>query len=489
MSSRGAARIERLTWLPSLAKLAARSFIPAFPDAPELTHMSAHKDHEQRLLKTLDALMSAAKRAGAEAADALIYESRSLSVSFRLRKLEDLERSENGDCGLRVFIGKRQAIVSSSDLSERALNELATRGVDMARLAPEDPYCGLADESRLARSWPDLDLFDAKEPSSQTLVERAKTVEEAALAVPGITNSQGASASWGQATFAMATSAGFRGAYSSSSQSMSCAVIAGEGERMQVDYDGITKLYGEDLPPPEEVGRTAGTRAVKALDPRKVKSQSVPIVFDERVSGSFLGHLAGAISGTSIARKTSFLKDRLGEEIFAPAITIIDEPHRKRALRSEPFDGEGVRNEAITVIDKGRLTAWLLDSASARQLGLETNGRASRGTGGPPHPSCTNLYMQPGRQTPAELMSDIKEGLLITRTFGPNLSLVTGDYSVGVGGFWIEKGEIAYPVNEITVAGNLKDMFRAMTPANDLTFKRGLNAPTLRIEGMTVAGI
>jgi PmbA protein len=450
---------------------------------------SSHLLHEQRLVDTLDALMASAKRAGAESADALIYESRSLSASFRLRKLEDLERSESGDCGLRVFIGKRQAIVSSSDLSPRALGELAERGVQMARLAPEDPYCGLAEEARLASSWPDLDLFDETEPAAETLLARARATEEAALAVPGITNSQGASASWGRATIALATSAGFRGAYSSSSSSLSCAVIAGEGDRMQVDYDGITKLHERDLPPPEEIGRTAATRAVQSLDPRKVKSQPVPIVFDRRVSASFLGHLAGAISGTSIARKTSFLKDALGTQIFAPGITIIDEPHRPRAMRSQPVDGEGVANETLTIVDRGRLTTWLLDSASARQLGLATNGRASRGTGGPPHPSCTNLYMQAGPLTPDELMSDIANGLLITRTFGPNLSIVTGDYSVGVGGFWIEKGKAQFPVNEITVAGNLKDMFKAMTPGNDLEFRRGVNAPSLRIEGMTVAGI
>ncbi len=449
----------------------------------------SHLDHERRLVGVLDRLIAAATRAGAQQADALIYESQSVSASFRLGKLEDLERSESGDCGLRVFLGKRQAFVSSTDLSDKALGEIAQRAVDMARIAPEDPYCGLADERRLAKTWPDLDLFDPAEPASELLIERARSAEAAALEVPGITNSQGAGAGWGRSTVALATSDGFRGSYSASSSSISVSVIAGEGERMQVDYDGIAKLHGADLPPPEEIGRTAAARAVKALDPRKVKSQSAPIVFDARVSASFLSHLVGAISGTSIARGTSFLKDALGTQVFSPTITIVDEPHRSRGLRSQPFDGEGVTNERITLIDEGQLTTWLLDSASARQLGLHTNGRASRGTGGPPHPSCTNLYMKAGHLTPAELMDDIRDGLFVTRTFGPNLSLVTGDYSVGVGGFWIENGKPAYPVNEITVAGNLKTMFRAMTPASDLEFKRGMNAPTLRIEGMTVAGL
>jgi PmbA protein len=447
------------------------------------------KPAEQRLIDVLDRLITAAKRAGADAADALIYESQSLSASYRMAKLEDLERSESGDCGLRVLIGRAQAFVSSTDLSDRALLELAERAVDMAKIAPEDPYCGLAPAERLAKSWPELDLFDPSEPSSEILVERAHGAEAAALAVAGITNSQGAGASWGRATVALATSAGFRGAYSSSSSSISCAVIAGEGDRMQVDYDGLTKLYGSDLPPPEEIGTTAGQRAVKSLDPRKVKSQQVPIVYDRRVSASFLGHLAGAISGTSIARKTSFLQGALGTKVFSPAITIVDEPHRPRGLRSQPFDGEGVANGTLTIVDQGRLTTWILDSASARQLGLTTNGRAARGTGGPPHPSCTNLYMKPGPLSPAALIADIKSGLLITRTFGPNLSLVTGDYSVGVSGFWIDNGAAAYPVNEITVAGNLKKMFREMTPADDLEFRHGVNAPSLRIEGMTVAGI
>ncbi len=369
------------------------------------------------------------------------------------------------------------------------LAAIAERAVDMARIAPEDRYCGLADETRLATTWPELDLYDASEPSSALLIERARAAEAAALAVPGITNSQGAGAGWGRSTVALATSAGFKGSYSATGSSISCSVIAGEGDRMQVEYDGLSKIYGSDLPPPEEIGKKAAERALKALDPRKVKSQSVPILYDRRVSASFLGHLAGAISGTSIARGTSFLKEAMDTRVFAKGITIIDEPHMRRGPRSQAFDGEGVANGTLTLIDEGRLTTWLLDSASARQLGLQTNGRAARGTGGPPHPSTTNLYMKAGTLSPAQLMADVSQGLLITRTFGPNLSIITGDYSVGVSGFWIENGVPQYPVNEITVAGNLKSMFQEMTPADDLEFRHGMNAPTLRIEGMTVAGI
>lgn len=450
-----------------------------------------HEDpklEERHLLGVLDRLILRAKAAGADAADALIYEAVSVSTSYRMRRLEDLERSENGDCGLRVFIGKRQAFVSSTDLSDAALSELATRAVDMARIAPEDKFCGLADPALLAKSYADLDLFDPAEPKSEKLVERAKFAEAAALETPGITNSQGSSASWGRGTIALATSDGFRGAYSSTSSSMGCSVIAGEGADMQVESEGISKIFGSDLPLPEEIGRVAAARALRALRPRKIKSQSAPVLFENRLSGSFLGQLAGAISGTAIARGTSFLKNALGTEIFGPHITIIDDPLRRRGLRSQPFDGEGVATAPLTLIDQGKLTSWILDSASARQLGLISNGRASRGTGGPPHPSTTNLHMAAGRMTPKELMADIKSGLFVTSTFGPNVSLVTGDYSVGVSGIWIENGEPVYPVNEITVAGNLKDMFRNMTQANDLEFRRGVNAPTLRIDGMTVAG-
>ena len=446
------------------------------------------KSQESRLLEVLDRLITRAKAAGADAADALIYESISLGASFRLGKLEDVERSESGDCGLRVLVGKRQAFVSSTDLKDKALDELAERAVDMARIAPEDPYCGLADKERLSSNWQDLDLFDPQEPSSERLVEQARAAEGAALAVDGVTNSEGAGAGWGRSTVALATSDGFRGAYSSSRSSISCAAIAGTGADMQVDFDSMSKVYGSDLPDPEEIGRTAAERAIAALDPRKVSTQSVPILFDKRVSASLIGQFSSAISGTSIARGTSFLKERMGEQIFSGDINIVDDPLRLRGLRSHPFDGEGLAPSALKLIDGGRLTTWILDTATAKQLGLESNARASRGTGGPPHPSVSNLYLEAGQATPEDLMSDIKSGLLITSMFGANVSVVTGDYSVGVSGRWIENGVPAYPVNEITVAGNLKDMFPALRPANDLEFRGGVNAPTVRIDGMTVAG-
>lgn len=449
---------------------------------------SDHKLQEQKLVDILDSLLARAKAAGAEAADAIIHESMSISTAYRLGKLEDVERSESSDCGLRVFMGKRQAFVSSTDFSEQALGELATRAVDMARIAPEDPYCGLADKARLCTNAVDLDLYDPTEPTSEMLVDASKSAEAEALAMDGITNSEGAGAGWGRGTVALATSDGFHGSYSSTSSSISCAVIAGEGVNMQVEYDSMSKIYWKDLPNPADIGRVAAERALAAMNPRKMQSQSAPIIFDQRVSAAFLGQLASAISGAAIARGTSFLKDMMGKQVFGSHITIIDNPLMKRRARSRPFDGEGVECKELKLIDQGRLTTWLMDSSSARQLGLETNGRAARGTGGPPHPSTSNLYMEAGTLSPAELMADIKSGLLITSTFGPNVSLVTGDYSVGVSGLWIENGVAAYPVNEITVAGNLKDMFMNMTPANDLEFLRGTNAPTLRIDGMTVAG-
>jgi len=435
----------------------------------------------------VERLIGKAKRAGADAADALIVEGLSMSASYRLGKLEDVDRSEGHDLGLRVFMGKRQAIASSNDFSDAALNELADRVVAMAKLAPEDPHCGLAPKERLASSWPDLDLNDAAEPSSEDLAARAAAAEEAGLAVKGITNSEGASAGWGRGRVVLATSDGFVGGYASSSHSVSCSLIAGEGLGMETDYDFSSARYLSDLESAADVGRRAGERTISRLGPKKVGTQKVPVVYDPRVARSLLGHLAGAIAGPAIARGTSFLKSRMNEKVFGEHVTIVDDPHRKRGLASKPFDGEGVANKAWTLIDNGVLTTWLLHSASAHQLGLATTGHAARGTGGPPGVSTTNLYMATGAQSPADLMSDIKAGLYITDLIGQGVNGVTGDYSRGAVGFWIENGELTHPVNELTVAGNLKDMFLHLTPANDLEFRYGTNAPTVRIEGLTVA--
>jgi PmbA protein len=438
--------------------------------------------------KILGSLIDAARKAGADAADALFVESVSASVSYRLGKLEDVERAESADLGLRVFVGQRVAFISSTDFSAEALAALPGRAVAMARLAPEDTFAGLAPKDRLATAIPNLDLADAAEPSAERLVELARDVEGAALAVPGVTNSEGGGASFSSSAIALATSEGFFGRYAGTSHSIGVAVLAGSDTDMERDYDHASARHAADLERAEAVGRRAGTRTVRRLKPRKVKSQSVPVVFDPRESAGLLGHLSGAISGASIARGVSFLKDRMGQRVFAPGVTVIDDPHRPRGLRSKPFDGEGVANRRRAIIEDGALTTWLLDCASARQLGLETTGHAARGTGGPPSPSATNLYMQAGKHTVEELIGDIVQGFYVTELMGMGVNGVTGDYSRGAAGFWIENGKIAFPVSEITIAGNLKDMFLNLTPASDLEFRQSFNAPTVRIEGMTLAG-
>ncbi len=439
-------------------------------------------------LDLLSDLVAKARKGGADAADAVLFESTSLEVSYRLGKREDLERSESKDLGLRLFIGQKQAIVSSTDISADSLDELLVRGLSMAAAMPEDPYCGLADADRLSKTPPDLDLNDLHEPAPDALYEMASQAEAAALAVNGVSNSESAGAGWSRNRIALVTSSGFAGGYATSSHSLFASVIAGEGTGMERDYDFTSARHGSDLEAPETVGKTAGEQAVKRLNPRKVESQKVPVVFDPRVSRSILGHFTGAISGVSVARGTSFLKDYLGKAVFKPGVTIVDDPHRPRGLASKPFDGEGVANREWLLADNGVLTTWLMDTASARQLKLATTGHASRGTSGPPSPSTTNLYMRPGELSPEDMLKDIPSGLYVTELIGFGVNGVTGDYSRGASGFWIEKGELTHPVSELTIAGNLKDMFLETTPANDLTFRYGSNAPTLRIDGLMVAG-
>ena len=436
----------------------------------------------------LERLIRAARAAGADAADAVLFESVSASASCRLGNLEDVERAESSDLGLRVFVGGRTASVSSTDLSARALGELPERAVAMARLAPEDRFACLAPPELLARGFPDLDIDAHDEPGTERLIARARAAEGAALAVKGVTNSEGGGASFVRSTIALATSEGFFGRYSSTDHSIGVSVLAGEGTAMETDYESANARHAADLEAAEEVGRRAGERTVARLHPRKVKSQAAPVVYDPRVSAGLLQHFAGAISGTTIARGVSFLKDRMNEAVFAPGIAIVDDPHRVRGLRSKPFDGEGVANKRTTLIEDGVLKTWLLDCATAKQLGLTSTGHAARGTGGPPHPAQTNLYMESGKLSPKALMSDIAEGFYVTSLMGMGVNTVTGDYSRGASGFWIENGVIAHPVSGVTVAGNLKDMFKTLVPADDLVFRYGTNAPTLRVEGMTVAG-
>lgn len=439
-------------------------------------------------LTLLQDLIAKAKAAGADAADAMLYNSASLSVTQRLGKSERLERSEEGDLGLRVFVGQRMAIASSSDRSPKALAEVVERAVAMARLVPEDPYCGLADPDQLARDWPDLDMFDPAEPSAESLIALASATEDAAMAVKGVTNSEGGDASWTRADVAVAASNGFTGAYSLSGNSLSASVIAGEGTAMETDYDFTSATHAEDMEDAATIGTRAGERAVARLGARKIESTKVPILFDPRVSGGMLRHLIGAISGPSIARGTSFLKESLGQQIFAKGIMVTDDPHIKRGRRSKPFDAEGLANSCRNFIEDGVLTSWLMDLRSARQLGLQSTGHGSRGTSGPPSPSPSNLYMAAGKISREDMIAEVDRGFYVTQMMGSAVNQITGDYSRGASGFWIEKGEIAFPVNEITVAGNLKDMFKALVPASDLQFRYGIDCPTLRVDGMTIAG-
>jgi PmbA protein len=444
---------------------------------------------DQSALSTLaQRLVEAARRAGADAADAVAVRGVSQGVEVRDGRVEESERSEGDDVGLRVLVGHRQAVVSTNDVSGDGIARLAERAVAMARVAPEDRFVGLADPSLLAREFPDLDLLDPKIPTTAELERRAREAEAAALAVKGVTKSGGASASTGIGGMVLVTSTGFHGSYLRSSQGISVTAISGEGTTMERDYDFTSAPHAADLFSPESVGRTAGERTVARANPRKVETCKVPVIFDPRVSGSMVGHLVGAINGASIARKTSFLKDRLGQQLFAKNIRIIDDPLRMRGLRSQPFDAEGVSVKRLAIIDEGVLTSWLLDCATARELGLVTTGHAHRGVSTSPSPGAYNLHLEAGELSPAELISDIGKGFYVTDLIGSGVNGVTGDYSRGASGFWIENGEITYPVSEVTIAGHLLEIFKSLVPANDLTFRYGVNAPTLRIEGLTLGG-
>lgn len=439
-------------------------------------------------LNLLQDLIKRAQSQGADAADAVFAEGTSLSMSCRKGEVENLERSEGQDLGLRVFVGKSSAIVSSSDTDKAALDELVERAVAMAKNVPEDPFAGLADPDQLATEFPDFDMFDPCEPTAEDLQETARKAEEAGLAVEGVTNTEGGDAGFSQSSIAFAASNGFAHTYKRSRHSLSASMLAGEGTGMERDYDYTGAVWREDLRSPEEIGRSAGEWAVRRLNPQKPKTQQVPIVYDHRSARSLVGHLSSAINGSSISRGTSFLKDKMDEDIFAPGVTITDDPHRVRGLRSSAFDDEGLATHKRNVIDAGRLTTWFLDLRSARQLGLEPTGHAGRGVSSPPSPSASNLYMEAGEHSVEDLIKDIKAGLFITELIGMGVNGVTGDYSRGASGFWIENGELAYPVSEVTVAGNLNDMFKNLTPANDLQFMYGVDAPSVRVEGMTLAG-
>ena len=433
--------------------------------------------------------LAAAKRLGADSADAIYVGDGSTGIGVRMGVLEDIGRSEGEEVGLRVFVGQRSASVSSSDLSVDALQEAVERAVAMAREAPEDAYAGLAPAELLMHETPrDLDIDDGGEISAEKLKDMALAAEDAARAVAGVTNSEGGSASSGRAVMALATSTGFARGYHGTSYGVSASVIAGEGTGMHRDYAYHSSRFATDLETPESIGLRAGTRAVRRLGPIKLDTQSLPVVFDPRVGGGMLSALIGAITGSSIARKTSFLLDAMGTQVFAPGIRIIDQPHRLRGLRSKPFDGEGLPTAERAIIDDGVLTGWLMESASARQLGLTPTGHAARGVSGPPGAGTSNLHMAAGSTSRADMIGSIKYGLYVTEMIGMGVNGLTGDYSRGASGFLIENGELTVPVAEVTIAGNLKDMFRAIVPADDLEFRYATNVPTLRIDGMTLAG-
>lgn len=446
-------------------------------------------DRKDATLNLLQDLLKKARGFGATDADIVLSDSSSVSVNRRLGKPESVHRSEEAEIGLRVFVGKKSAIVSSSDRAPEALSQMAERAVAMAKNVPEDAYAGLADPSELAKTFPDLDLYDKTEISVEKMNEYADRAEQAARAVKGVTNSEGAEFSCGRDVVYFVASNGFVGSYASSGFSVSASVIAGKDTAMETDYDFDSVTFLSDMKDPEKIGRSAGERAVRALNPKKVATQQVPVVFDSRISGGLIGSLAGGISGSAVARGTTLLKDKLGQQVFSSAITIVDDPFLKRGSRSHPFDGEGVTPQKRTIIDRGVLTGWLLDTSSARQMGLKTTGNAARGSSSPPSPRPANFYMQAGCVTLQDLIKDIDSGFYVTSFLGGGGNIVTGDYSRGAKGFWIEKGQIAYPVSEMTIAGNLKDMWMSCTPANDLELRRGIDAPTLRIESMTVAGV
>jgi PmbA protein len=437
----------------------------------------------------LSDLVAAARTAGADAADALYHGDRSTDVHVRLGQLENVDQSEGEEIGLRVFVGHRSASVSASDLAPQSLRALAERAVAMAREAPEDRFAGLAPEDRLQRGPArDLDMDDAREPDPAALRDRALAAEDTARAVPGVTNSEGGSASAGRSLIALATSHGFAGGYAASAHSVSASMLAERDDQKQRDGAWHWVRYLDELDEAEEIGRLAGERAVARLGAHKLPSGPMPVVFDPRVGGSLVGHMLGAISGPAITRGTSFLQDKLGAAVFASGITIIDDPHRVRGLRSRPFDGEGLPTAPKRLIESGVLTGWLLDSASARQLALEPTGHAARGVGGPPGVSASNVHVAPGSTSRDVLIGGIKRGFYVTELIGQGVNGVTGDYSRGAGGFLIEDGALTTPVAEVTIAGNLKDMFLRMIAADDLEFRYAVSAPTLLVEGMTVAG-
>ena len=427
-------------------------------------------------------------KAGASDCDVVLAKSHGKSISCRFQKIEDLDESNEKTIGIRALVDQRQAFVSSSDIETDNVDKLVTKCVEMAKLAPIDDTAVLGDSSMFEHDAPDLDLFEKEEVNTETLIEAVKECEDAALSVKGITNSEGAGASSSKGEFFLATSNGFQGGYQSSSSSVSCSVLAGQGQDMERDYEYAVKRHINDLPSAKEIGLTAAEKTLKRLNAKKISSTKLPVVFDKRISNDLLGYLASSISGTSIARGTSFLKDSLGKQIFNKDVTIIDDPAINRGLGSKPFDGEGVKVEKRELVSNGKLNTWILNTSTAKKLGLKTTGNASRSVGSPPGVSTSNLYMTNGLKSYDDILSSINYGFYATELIGMGVNLVTGDYSMGASGMLIEKGEITHAVSEVTIASNLKEIFMNLSAANDLEFKYRTNAPTVLIESMTLAG-
>lgn len=437
-------------------------------------------------------LLQKAKTQGAAMADVIVIQNSQMTVRQRMGQQETLESAESNGVGLRVLVrgrgGLRQAIVSSNDLRGEMLDSLVERAIAMAKVAPVDPYACLAPKSKLAKEFADLQLADPEQPSIDKLAVIAAEAEEAALAVKGITNSEAADAYFGRSFIELYTSDGFAGSYESTSASLSVSIIAGKSDAMENDYDYSVARYLSDLKDPAKLGKEAGRRAVGKLKPQKVQTCQVPVIFESRVARSLVSAFTSAINGASVARGATFLKNKMGEQVFAPGIEIVDDPLMVRGVASRPFDGEGVAGKKRKFVKDGILQSWFLDARSAKQLKLRTTGHASRGVGSPPSPGHSNVYLKKGKQSLKAMIGDIQNGFYVTDAFGMGVNGITGDYSQGAAGFWIENGKLAYPVSEVTIAGHLLDMFKNMQPAKDLEFTFGTNSPSLRIDGMTIAG-
>lgn len=437
------------------------------------------------------ALLDAARKAGADAADALVIEGTALSIDVREGRLEHAERAEGLDLGLRVLIGRRQACVSSSDSKPETLAMMAERAVAMAREAPEDPYAGLADPDQLSarRDGEGLELYDpAAEPEPAALEDDARRAEAAARAVPGITQIDQSGASYSRRTIHLAATNGFAGGYQRTTRNTSCVAITGEGTGMERDWSSESRIFQADLPRPEAIGTEAGQRAAARKGSRKPPSGAFPVLYDERVASSLIGHLTSAINGTAISRGASWLRDALGQPVLPPGFTLTEDPLRRRIAGTRPFDAEGLATAPRLWVEDGVLQGWVLDLATARKLGLASTANAARGPSAPPSPSLSNLALSQGTASRADLIAVMGTGLLVTSLIGSTINPTTGDYSRGASGFWIENGEIAYPVNECTIAGNLRDMLMRMTAANDARAHLSTQVPSLLVEGLTIAG-